>query len=78
MWEGHLRPVLDLVGPALSLSPASASFLDGALNDGFGEGVMSVKHGILSVKHILLERPSYYHRVSRFRKMDMTLMPAAT
>ena len=40
--EGHLRPVLDLVGPALSLSPVSASFLDGALNGGFGEGVMSV------------------------------------
>ena len=40
MWEGHLRPVLGVVGPALSLSPASASSLDGDLNDGFGEGVM--------------------------------------
>ena len=32
MWEGHLRPVFDVVGPALSLSPASSSF--------FGEGVV--------------------------------------
>ena len=32
VWEGHLRPVLDVVGPALSLSPASSSF--------FGEGVV--------------------------------------
>ena len=40
MWEGHLRPVLDVVGPALSLSPSSASSLDGALLDGFREGVV--------------------------------------
>ena len=40
MWEGHLRPVLDLVGPALSLSPASGSSLDGALRGGFGDGGM--------------------------------------
>ena len=38
MWESHLRPVHDVVGPALSLSPSSASSLDGALPDGFGEG----------------------------------------
>ena len=38
--EGHLRPVLDVVGPALSLSPASAASLDVALKDGFGEGVV--------------------------------------
>ena len=40
VWESHLRPILDVVGPALSLSPASASSLDGALHGGFGEGVM--------------------------------------
>ena len=34
VWECHLRPVLDVVGPALSLSPPSASSLDGALHDG--------------------------------------------
>ena len=41
VWElGHLRPVLDVAVTALSLSPLSTSSLDGALNDGFGEGVM--------------------------------------
>ena len=41
VWEpkGHLYPVLDVVGPALSSSPTSASSLDGALHDGLGEGV---------------------------------------
>ena len=42
VWEGHLRPVLDGVGPVLSLSPSSASSLDGALHDGFGEGSCSM------------------------------------
>ena len=35
VWGGHLRPVLDVVGPVLSLFPACAPSLNGALNDGF-------------------------------------------
>ena len=50
MWEGHLRPVLDVVGPALSLSPASGSSLDGASRDGFGEG--DVPHDVAKPRQL--------------------------
>ena len=40
VWESHLRLVLDVVRPALSLSPTSASSLNGVLHDVFREGVM--------------------------------------
>ena len=40
VWESHLRLVLDVVRPALSLSPTSASSLNGVLHDVFGEGVV--------------------------------------
>ena len=48
--EGYLRPVLDVVGPAFSLSPTSASSLDGALRDGFGEGV--VPHDVATLRQL--------------------------
>ena len=39
VWEGHLRAVLDVVLPALSLSPTSVTSLN---DDGFGETPASV------------------------------------
>ena len=36
VWEGHLHTVLDVVLPALSLSPTSVASLN---DDGFREGV---------------------------------------
>ena len=57
--EGHLRPVLDVVGPVLSLSPASAASLDVALKGGFGEGVAPhdvAKPRLLSSPHGCQER----------------------
>ena len=51
VWEGHLRPVLDVVGPALSLSPSSASSIDGALHDGFGDCV--TPHDVAKPRQLL-------------------------